>query len=795
MLDLYNPKEAEERWQKFWEKEKIYAFDPKSQKKVYSIDTPPPYASAGHLHVGHALSYTQFEIIARIMRQLGYNVYFAPGFDNNGLPTEKYVEETFNIDKSKTNRAAFRKLCLEESRKVEKVYADKVFKALGHSYDWSLLYTTIDPEAQKVSQNAFVELYKKGDCYRAEQPVIWCCKHQTALAQAEVEDKTRETKLNYVEFDCKDAKNGKITVATTRPELLSSCVGIFVNSNDKRYKDLIGKKAAVPLFNYEVQIMKDEKVDIQFGTGIVMVCTFGDTTDLEWWQKHKLPLKISLAQDGKLNENAGKYKGLKIGEAKEKILEDLKKEKRLVKQESIQQTVGTCWRCGNAVEFLVAKQWFIKTLKYKKELIEYGQKVKWHPDFMFVRYKDWVQNLGWDWCISRQRFYGIPIPAWYCKKCGKEIIASADELPIDPAQSKPKRVCSCGSKDFIPEEDVFDTWMTSSNTPEVALRWLEKPEQYKKLAPMSLRPQSHDIIRTWAFYTILKSFLLFKRIPWKDIIINTYVLDDKGRGMSKSKGNAVWADELLERYNVDAFRYWVSTASLGSDLPFKEKDIVAGTKFLNKLWNASKFSISHLGEFKGDKPKNIELMDKWLLSRLGKMIKEATEFYKSYNISEARRSIETFFWHDFCDNYLEIIKDRIYNVEKRGKEAKISAQYTLYQSLLALLKLIAPIMPHITEEIYQAYFKNYEKTKSIHITEWPSSFEEDKNALEAGNAAIDIITKVRQFKSKEGKSLKTEIILGIDKNQEKILKPVLDDLRAVCNAKEISFGKFSIELA
>jgi len=784
MPENYDPKEAEPRIQKFWEKEKIYQFDAKSKKPVYSIDTPPPYASSGHLHVGHGLSYTQFEIIARIMRQRGYNVYFAPCFDNNGLPTEKYVEEKYNINKSKTNRAEFRKICREESSKVEKLYADKVFRALGHSYDWDLIYTTIDPESQKVSQTSFVELYKKGDCYRAEQPVIWCCHHQTALAQAEVEDKTRETKLNYILFDL---GKEKIEIATTRPELLGSCVGIFVNPSDKRYKKLIGKKATVPLFKYEVPIMADEKVDPEFGTGIVMICTFGDKTDIEWWQKYKLPLKISITPEGKLNKNAGKYKGMILKDAREAIIKYLEKEKRLVKQEKLTQTVGTCWRCGNAVEFIVAKQWFIRTLKYKKELIEYGEKVNWHPEFMSVRYKDWVKNLGWDWCISRQRFYGIPIPVWYCKKCKKEIVAEKNELPLDPMQTKPKKKCSCGSNEFIPDEDVFDTWMTSSNTPEIALRWLEKPEQYKKLAPMSLRPQSHDIIRTWAFYTILKSFLLFKRVPWKDIIINTYVLDEKGKGMHKSAGNMVWADEMIEKYNVDAFRYWVATASLGADLPFQEKDIVAGNKLLTKLWNAGKFSMPNASN---KKSKNFKAFDTWLLVKLSRLIIGVSEHFKNYEISKGNSAIEQFFWHTFCDNYLEIIKDRIYN-NKEGKEA---AQFTLYNSFLAIIKLFAPVIPHITEELYQIYFRKNEKIKSIHISAWPEAGKIDEKIEKAGDRAVEIIKEVRMFKSKAQKSMKAPIILTIEEKDHELLKDFIEDLKAVTASQKIETGKFSIKL-
>lgn len=794
----YDAQASEKKWQDYWEKEKIYSFDPSpksANKKIYSIDTPPPYASAGHLHVGHALHYTQFEIFARVRRQLGFNVYFAPGFDNNGLPTEKYVEETFGINKGKTTRAAFRKLCLEESRKVEKIYADNVFKVLGHSYDWSLLYTTIDPMAQKVAQTAFAMLYKKGDCYRAEEPTIWCTKHQTALAQAEVEDLQRQTTLNHIDFDI---GNKRITIATTRPEFLASCVGIFVHPKDKRYSDLVGKKAKVPLFNYEVPIMTDEKVDMEFGTGIVMVCTFGDTTDIEWWKKHKLPLKISITKDGKLNELAGKYAGMTFKEAKEAIIADLDIEGRLKKQEPLAQVVGSCWRCSTPVEFIVTRQWFIKTLKYKSEIIAQGRKVKWHPGFMRTRFEDWTNNLSWDWCISRQRFYGVPIPVWYCKKCG-EIIVEDKNLPIDPTEAKPSRKCKCGSNEFIPEEDVFDTWMTSSNSPEVACRWLEKPELYKRIAPMSLRPQSHDIIRTWAFYTILKSYLLFNRIPWNDVVIGTFILDEKGKGMKKSKGNVVWADEVIKKYGVDAFRYWVGTASVGSDLPYKEKDIVAGQKFLIKLWNASKFALMHLKDYKHAAPAKLETMDKWLIAKLCSVIETAEKHYLEYNTAEAKKEIENFFWHDFCDNYLEIIKDRIYNSAVRGEQGKESAQYALYTALLTLLKLISPITPHITEEIYHLRFAKDEGKKSIHISDWPKIDKKpvSKEAEEAGDLAVKILASVRKFKSEQHIALSAEIkklTVECSKDNEKKLKPAEADLKAATKAEEIAFGKGDIEI-
>ncbi|MCD4740120.1 valine--tRNA ligase [archaeon] len=786
----YNPKDIEQKWQKYWEKEQIYAFDSKSDKKPFVIDVPPPYASAGHLHVGHALHYTQFEIIARQKRMLGYNVHFAPCFDDNGLPTEKYVEQKLGISKKDVERSEFRKLCKEESKKVEGEYAEKVFKALGHSYDWKLLYTTISPEAQRISQISFLKLLAQGDCYRAEEPTLWCPYHQTALAQAEIEDIHRNTTLNHILFNTEDSK---IEIATTRPELLPACVGIFVHPEDSRYTKLVGKKATVPLFGQKVPIMADEKVEKDFGTGIVMICTFGDKTDIEWWKKYHLPLKVCITNEGKMDKTTGKYEGMTIKEARKAVLADLKAEELLVKQEPLEQEIGTCWRCNTPIEFIVTKQFFIRTLAHKEALIKQARKINWHPDFYRKRFEDWTNNLSWDWCISRQRYYGVPIPVWYCKKCGEMILPDEQDLPLDPLETKPKTSCVCGSTEFIPEEDVFDTWMTSSMSPEIAVRWLEKPEHFEQLFPASLRPQAQDIIRTWAFYTILKAYLHFKSVPWQDIALGTYILDPKGKGMSKSKGNVVWADDLLKNYDVDTFRYWVGTAKWGSDVPFNEKDLVAGRKFLVKLWNASRFTLSHLENYTPKKP-GLEPIDKWLLSKLNKVIKQSTENFKHYETSEAKQAAELFFWRDFCDNYLEIVKDRVYNPDKHEEKAIESAKYTLYISLLTTIKLMAPILPHITEEIYQSFFQQHEKTKSIHCSEWPEVKETFEEEEEAGDLLVEILSKVRQFKTEQKVSLKTQIELTLPKEQLEKLAPVLEDLKAVTRATKINEGNYEIKL-
>lgn len=800
----YDPGEIEPRWQRFWEENKIYKFNPGSAKPVFSIDTPPPYASSGHLHVGHALHYTQFELIARYKRLRGFNVYFPPCFDNNGLPTEKYVEEKFNISKAQTTRAEFRKLCKEESAKIEKAYAERFFKRLGHSYDWNLLYTTIDPEAQKVSQTSFLELVKQGDCYQAEEPTIWCTKHQTALAQAEVEDLHRTTKLNFINFEMEDGS--KIEIATTRPEFLPACVGIFVHPADNRYKHLVGKNATVPLFNLKVPVQTDENVDMEFGSGILMVCTFGDTADIDKWRRHKLPMRIIVTKDGRLNDLCGKYQGMRLEPARKAIVEDLQKQGYFIREEQIEQTVGSCWRCSTPVEFIVTKQWFIKALDYRSELVEQGRKINWFPEFYRKRFEDWTMNLAWDWCISRQRFYGVPIPAWHCRKCGEVLLPDKEDLPLDPTETKPKKKCRCGSSEFAPEDDVFDTWMTSSMSPEIAVKWLERPDRFKKMFPVSLRPQAHDIIRTWAFYTILKAYLHFRSIPWKDIALGTYVLDPKGKGMHKSKGNVVWTDELLEKYSVDVLRSWVGTATFGEDLPFQEKELVTGQRFLTKLWNASRFGLMHLEDYAG-KPDQLQPIDRWILTKLGKTIKYATETMDKYRTGSAKREVEQFFWHTLCDNYLELIKDRLYNPGKRGEEARQSAQYALYRSILSVLKMLAPVVPHITEEIYQAYFAEKEGKKSIHISEWPEYIEEeiDGQAEKAGDIAVDIVGTLRRYKSEKNLSLKAPIKkleIHCETELQKTVELVFDDIKDAAFVDEIGFGKnvdtpcskFAIEL-
>ena len=611
MEKTFDYKKVEEKWIKKWEEEGVYHFDKNSNKPIYSIDTPPLYAS-GTPHIGHIKNFTEFDITARFKRMRGFNVFMPNGFDDNGLPTERYVEKELGITKDSVSREEFFKKCLETAKKIEDD-VEKTFKRVGFSCDWRYLYRTISKDVWKISQKSFIELYKRGIIERKLEPTLWCPYHQTALAQAVVEDVEKETYLNYLKFKIKEG--GEVEIATTRPELLPSCVAVFVNPNDEKRKNLIGKHAIVPIYNFEVPIMADEKVDMEFGTGVVMVCTFGDSTDVEWWKKHKLPLKISINKDGTMNERAGKYAGLKIEEARKKIIEDLRNEGILYKQEKIKQTVGTCWRCHTPIEYIPTKQWFIKILDHKDDFIKMGREIKWFPKFYQKRYEDWVKNLKWDWCISRQRYYGVPFPVWYCKDCGEIIVADEKDLPVNPWEEKPEKCPKCGSTNIVPEMDVMDTWMTSSMTPIIPTKWDE--EMIKKIYPMDLRPQSHDIIRTWAFYTIVKGFYHFNQIPWKNILITGFVYAAKGVQMHKSLGTGIEPNEIIDKYGADALRYWATTSGLGEDMVYKEQDVVRGKKIVNKLWNASRFASNFIKDIKNPK---LRIVDKWLITRLNKTI-------------------------------------------------------------------------------------------------------------------------------------------------------------------------------
>ncbi len=794
----YDPKEAEPRWQKYWETEKLFEFHPHLKKETYSIDTPPPTVS-GKMHLGHAFSYSQQDMIARFQRMRGKNVFFPFGTDDNGLPTEKLIEKSRNLLSKNMNRKDFIKIC-EEVIKEEKPKFIQSWKDIGMSADFQHSYSTINRHCQITSQASFIELYQQGRIYQQESPGTFCVSCQTAIAQAEFESIELKSSFNDIIFKC----GGKdLVISTTRPELIPACVALFHHPQDPRYAKLKGKFALVPLYDYEVPILADESVDKEKGSGLMMVCTFGDKEDADKWFRYNLPLRVVLEKNGRLNELAGELKGLKILEARKKILEQLKDKNLLLRQQEITHAVNVHERCKTEIEFLKTKQWYIKVLDRKEELLEAAKQIVWYPEHMRVRYDHWVQNLNWDWCISRQRHFGIPIPVWNCKSCQKMILPELKDLPIDPQLHSPKKACSCGSKEFIVETDVLDTWATSSLTPDIASNWKDQGEYDYKYTdqPFSLRPQAHDIIRTWLFYTLVKSWYHHRRVPWKQVMISGHALDTQGRKMSKSLGNIIEPQLMIQKYSADALRFWAAGSKLGEDLPFMEKDLLTGQKFINKLWNASKFNLLHLDDYNPyEKIKNTEVFDRWLLSKLQKLIQESTDSFELYEYSRIKSEVEQFFWHTFCDQYLEIVKDRLYNPAQRGTEARKSAQQGLYWGLLGLLKLIAPVMPHISEEIYQLYFAQKEEEKSIHTSSWPEFMKEliDEEAELTGDLGIDIIDLVRKFKSEQKMSLKDEIkelvLFSYEEHFQESICDIIGDLKAVLRVKEINFqGNTNLE--
>lgn len=781
----YDIKIEEKKWSKFWEKNGTYKFNPDLKKPIYSVDTPPPYIS-GKMHIGHAFSYSQQDFIVRFMRMHGFNVFYPFGTDDNGLPTERFIEKTNNVKSRNMSRAEFIDLCLKTLKKVTPECIQD-FKDLAISSDYDIYYSTIDKHSQKISQRSFIQLFKKGDAYQKDFPTIWCPECQTSVAQAELEDKEQSSFFSTLKFESEEKE---LPIATTRPELLPACVAVFINPEDKRYKNLIGKKAKVPLLNFEVPILEDESADPEKGTGILMVCSYGDRSDVDAINRHKINPKIILDKNGLFIE--GPYKNMKIKEARKEILKDLEAQDLILEQKQISHVVNTHDKCGTPIEFIPTKQWFIKILDKKKELIEQGNKINWFPQFMKKRYENWVLGLEWDWSISRNRYFGVPIPAWECETCKEIIIPEEKELPVDPLQTE-KKCPKCGKK-AKPEDMVFDTWNTSSLTPQLAI---ELPDAKKKIKiPVSLRPQGHDIIRTWAFYTIVKSFYHNNSIPWKDIVISGNV-SLGGEKMSKSKGNTVNPQEVMEKYGADAVRFWAASSKLGEDFDYEEKDVITGKKTITKLWNAAKFSMMHLVDFNPEKfdTKNLEQIDRWILSKLNKIVKESTEYFEKYEYSRTKSLVENFFWHDFCDNYLEIIKDRVYNPDKRGESGKLSAQFTLYHTLLTIIKLMAPIMPHITESLYQNYFKIHEKSDSIHISEWPKTEKKliDEKADKIGEFFVSALNDARKAKAEKQVSMKAPIkhmsLKG--KISEPEFKKIKDDLVAVLNIGKIEFDQIN----
>ena len=796
----YNEQQAEYLIQKLWEEEKVYRFDPEATENQFTIDTPPPTIS-GKLHIGHIFSYTQTDLLARFKRMQGKNVFYPMGYDDNGLPTELFVEKKNSVSARRMSRSDFIKLCLKETNEAHVTFKD-IWVRMGLSINWEHTYSTISSEATRVSQYSFVDLYKKDHIYRKYEPALYCTSCQTTIAQSLLESSECDTLFSTIIFTTN--KGEAISIATTRPELLASCVAVFYNPDDARFQHLAGQTAITPLYNKEVPLLPSKLVEQGKGTGLVMCCTFGDQTDILWFKEHNLPFIQSVGLDGKWTEITGPLAGLKVHDARAKILELLQTEGLITEQKKISHRVQVDERCKKEIEYIVLNQWFIELLSHKDEFLKRADEIEWKPAFMKARYIDWVVNLSWDWCISRQRFFGVPFPVWHCQDCKNIIVADASMLPIDPQETAyPNKTCpKCSSANLKGETDVMDTWATSAATPEINAHW---PKNYPIKLPMTMRPQAHDIIRTWAFGTIVKSHYHHGTIPWKEIVISGHALAGRGEKFSKSKGNALLDPvNLMATYSADSIRYWAASGKLGSDILFSEDQLKIGRRLVTKLWNAFKFAQEHIS---GETCNTTELQAKdplnyWLMSNLSQTYQEYLKSFEAYDYHHALELAEKFLWNVFCDNYLELVKHRFFDTTKQKPEVILETRKTLYVVGLHLLKMFAPIVPHITDTLYQETFKKHVGKASVHNLLWDGHVLAGYAANEVSRSidlVVQIVAQVRKLKSEKELSLKTPLhslaIVAQDNSFTLFGKAHTTILKGVCQAENVTIEQGIAEIS
>jgi valyl-tRNA synthetase len=745
MDDSYDPGAIEPRWRERWADEDVYRYEGDEKRPEYVIDTPPPYPT-GNLHIGNALGWCYMDFAARFQRLQGKDVLYPQGWDCHGLPTEVKVEENHDIHRTDVSREEFRELCIEHTESQIDAMKETMGR-LGFSQDWNHEFRTMDPEYWGKTQRSFVEMSEEEYVYRDEHPVNWCPRCETAIADAEVENEDREGTLFTIRFA--GVENDPIEIASTRPELLSACVAVAVDPDDERYEDRVGESFEVPIFGQEVELIADEEVDSEFGTGAVMICTFGDKQDVNWWAEYDLPLRTVLTEDGRLNERAGEFEGLTVDEAKAEIAAALDEAGDLQDREPVEQSVGCCWRCDTPIEILSKEQWFIRV--DQEEILEKAREVEWIPEHMYARLREWTEGMEWDWVISRQRVFATPIPAWFCEECGYVHVASVEDLPVKPTSESPEQACpECGSEEWRGETDVMDTWMDSSISALHVAGW---PDE--EFSPVQLREQGHDIIRTWAFYTILRTAALEDEIPWEQALINGMVFGEDGNKMSKSRGNFVQPEEVVEEHGADAFRQAIALGGQpGSDIQFQSKEVTSASRFLTKLWNISRFSDNHLDEDtpEVDAPAYRDA-DRWILTELDSVAGAVEADMEAYRFDAALRKIREFVWHDLADDYLELIKGRLYEGRPGERDA---ARHALYTALSGSLRMLSPFSPFFTEEIY----RDLPGTDgSIHTAEWPE-VDVDWDREEAtgdGELIADVASTIRGWKSDSGMALNADL--------------------------------------
>ncbi len=789
----------EAKWQPRWEAEGVYRFDRRRERaEVYAIDTPPPTVS-GSLHVGHVFSYTHTDVIARFKRMRGLAVFYPMGWDDNGLPTERRVQNYYGVrcDPSlpydpgfeppatppkqpvSVSRPNFIALCTRLTEQDEQAF-EHLWKHLGLSVDWAMTYATIGRRAQRVSQLAFLRLLAKGAAYQLEAPTLWDVDFRTAVAQAELEDREVPAAYHRIRFARADGA-GDVEIDTTRPELIPACVALVAHPDDARYQPLFGTEVVTPLFGVRVPIRPHPLADPEKGTGIAMICTFGDITDVTWWRELSLPVRSVIEPNGAFRPltwgSAGwestdpdaaqahyaPLVGRSASQARTRIVEALRETGHLVGEpRAIVHAVKFFEKGDRPLEIVTSRQWFIRTMDQREALVARGREIAWHPPYMRARFENWVEGLNGDWCVSRQRFFGVPFPLWYPVQAdgrpdyASPLVPDEARLPIDPSTDVPDGYLA-EQRDqpggFTADPDVMDTWATSSLTPQIVSGWEEDADLFQRVFPMDVRPQAHDIIRTWLFSTVLRAHLEHDDVPWRNAAISGWVLDPDRKKMSKSKGNVVTPLGLLEEHGSDAVRYWAASGRPGADTAFDTGQMRVGRRLAIKLLNAAKFALSRtepLGPI-------TDAVDRGLLAGLADVVDKATADLDDYNYTRALERTETFFWN-FCDNYLELVKARRYG--ERDEAGAASANAAMLVALHTLLRLFAPFLPYATEEVWSWWQEG-----SVHVASWPTREEieaaigeADATAVHALDVATWVLGEVRRTKSEARKPLRTPVV-------------------------------------